>query len=99
MLISPLSVCSLICVDIYVEYQPHFIGITSHVAELVNKDLCKIIACRESFGLGYCLHEAMPSIIITLYFGEVPFIHVRPSLVMPGACALSDASISWCFRC
>ena len=48
--------------------------------------------------LGIAFTRAMPSIIITLYFGEVSFIHVRPSLVTSGACVLSDASISWCFR-
>ena len=48
--------------------------------------------------LGIAFTRAMPSIIITLYFGEVSFIHVWPSLVTSGACVLSDASISWCFR-
>ena len=35
----------------------NFIGIASHVAELINKDLCKIIVYLDSFGLGYCIHE------------------------------------------
>ena len=47
------------------------------------------------FGIAFT--RAMPSIIITLYFGEVSFIHVRPSLVTSGACLMSDASISWPF--
>ena len=35
----------------------NFIGIASHVAELINKDSCKIIAYLDSFCLGYCIHE------------------------------------------
>ena len=49
--------------------------------------------------LGIAFTRDMPSIIITLYFGEVSFIHVRPSLVTSGVCVLSDASIYWCIRC
>ena len=48
--------------------------------------------------LGIAFTRAMPSIIITLYFGEVSFIHVRPFLVTSGARVISDASISWHFR-
>ena len=40
-----------------VEYQPHFIVIVSHIAEQVKKGLCKIFACLNSFGLGYCIDE------------------------------------------
>ena len=39
----------------------------------------------------------MLSIIITLYFGEVSFIHVKHSLVTSGAYVFSDASIAWQF--
>ena len=77
----------------------NFILIASHVAELVKKDMCKIIAYLDSFCLGIAFTRAMSSIIAILYFGELSFIHVRPSLVTSGACVLSDASISWCFRC
>ena len=47
--------------------------------------------------MGIAFTRAMPSIIITLYFGEVSSIYARPSLVMSGACVISDASISWPF--
>ena len=47
--------------------------------------------------LGIAFTRAMPSISITLYFGEVLFIHARPSLVTSGACVISDAPISWPF--
>ena len=57
MLISPLSGCSLRGVDISDEYQLYFIGIASHIAELVKKDLCTIIACLDSFGFWYCIHD------------------------------------------
>ena len=40
---------------------------------------------------------AMPSIIFTLYFGEVSFISVKPFLVNSGACVISIAYISWPF--
>ena len=39
----------------------------------------------------------MPSIIITLYFGEVSFIPVKPFLVKSGACVIYVAYISWLF--
>ena len=47
--------------------------------------------------LGIAFTRAMASIIITLYFDEVSFIRVRPSLVTSGACVLSADSISWPF--
>ena len=36
---------------------PTSIVIACHVAELVKKDLCKIIACLDYFGLTYCIHD------------------------------------------
>ena len=39
----------------------------------------------------------MPSIIVTLYFGEVSFIPVKPFLVKSGECVISVAYISWLF--
>ena len=80
-----------------VEYQPHFIVIASHVAEQVKQGLCKIVACLNYLVLGIALTRVMPSIIITLFFGEVSFIPAKPSLITSGACAISDASISWPF--
>ena len=47
--------------------------------------------------LGNAFTIAMPSIIITLYFGEVSFIPVKPFLVKSGACVISVAYISWPF--
>ena len=44
-------------VDISVEYLSHFIVLIGHVAELVKKELCKIFACLDSFGLGYRINE------------------------------------------
>ena len=41
----------------------------------------------------------MPSIIITLYLGDVSFIPVKPFLVTCGACVFPEASISWSFSC
>ena len=49
--------------------------------------------------LGIAFTRAMPSIIITLDFGEVSFVHVRLSAVTSGAGVISDGSISWRFRC
>ena len=40
---------------------------------------------------------AMPSILITLYFGEVSIIPVKQFIVKSGECVISDASISWPF--
>ena len=64
----------------------NLIGIASHVAELVKKDLCKIIAYLDSFGRGYCIHEGHA--VDNYHFVEVSFIHVRPSLVTSGACVI-----------
>ena len=36
----------------------------------------------------------MLSVVITLYFGDVSFIPVKPSLVTCGACVFPEASIS-----
>ena len=47
--------------------------------------------------LGIEFTRVMPSIIITLYFGEVSSIHARPSLLTYGECVIFDASISWPF--
>ena len=66
-----------------------------HVAELVKKDIhvCKIIACLDYFGLGYCIHDchAVDSYHFNLYFGEVPVIPVKPFLVKSGSCVFSVA--------
>ena len=39
----------------------------------------------------------MPSILITLHFGEVSIIPVKQLIVKSGACVVSDASTSWSF--
>ena len=41
--------------------------------------------------MGIAFTIAMPSIIITLYFGEVSFIPVNPFLVKSEACVISVA--------
>ncbi len=45
--------------------------------------------------MGSAFTIAMPSIIITLYFGEVSFIPVKPFLVKYGSCVISVAYIYW----
>ena len=45
--------------------------------------------------LGIAFTIAMPLIIITLYFGEVSFIPVKPFLAKSGACVISVAYIYW----
>ena len=86
-------ICSL--TEVLIPTSLHVIA--SHVAVLVKNDLCKIIAYMIISVLGIAFAIAMPSIIITLYFGEVSFIPVKPFLVKSGACVISDGSTSWQF--
>ena len=47
--------------------------------------------------MGIAFTIARPSIIITLYFGEVSVIPVKPFLVNSGSCIISVAYIYWLF--
>ncbi len=64
--------------------QLHFIVIASHVADLVKEDMRKTIECLDYFGLTI----AMPSILITLYFGVVSIIPVKQFIVKSGECVI-----------